>query len=109
MPLINDSRANLSAVARAAKAAGATYLHGHVLFLKPCAQKTFFPMLERDFPHLAQRYRERYEKSFFLRGAYPEEIRRRMEEIRERYGLNQRQAHAPAGWAGDAQMALFSE
>ena len=50
MPLINDSRANLASIARNAASAGAIYLMGGVLFLKPCAQKAFFPFLEETFP-----------------------------------------------------------
>ncbi|HUS05945.1 MAG TPA: radical SAM protein, partial [Bryobacteraceae bacterium] len=46
LPLINDSKANLEAVAQAAGEAGAVYMMGGVLFLKPCAQKAFFPFLE---------------------------------------------------------------
>jgi DNA repair photolyase len=111
MPLINDSVANLSAVARAAKDSGAIYMYGNVLFLKPCAQKTFFPMLERDFPHLVRRYRERYEKQFFVRGEYVETIRRRTEEIRTRYGLTRKPEKDEPAWAADdePQLALFDE
>ncbi|HYO84529.1 MAG TPA: radical SAM protein, partial [Bryobacteraceae bacterium] len=45
MPLINDSEASISAVAEQASSSGAAYMYGNVLFLKPCAQKAFFPML----------------------------------------------------------------
>src|SRR5690606_16811683 len=91
MPLINDSHENLSAVARAAAEAGASSIHGNVLFLKPCAQRAFFPMLDEHFPHLVRRYRERYEKgSGFLRGPYVEAIKARMDRIREETDLNPR-------------------
>jgi DNA repair photolyase len=108
MPLINDSHASLSEVAHAASEAGALYMFGNVLFLKPCAQKAFFPMLEQEFPHLARRYRERYERRPYLNGRYPEMIRERMQQVRERYGLTHKPArYDPAGWAGDPQLALF--
>lgn len=88
MPLINDSYENLRAVGQAAAEAGARSLHGNVLFLKSCAQKAFFPMLEAKFPHLVRRYRERYENgSGFLCGPYVEAIGRRLERVREETNL----------------------
>jgi DNA repair photolyase len=109
MPLINDSRAALGAVAKAAMEAGARTITGNVLFLKPCAQKAFFPMLESEFPHLVRRYRERYEKAHFLKGNYPDRIRQRMTEIRAAYGLDQRAHQPPATWGSDEQLNLFAD
>jgi DNA repair photolyase len=109
MPLINDSRANLSAVARAAKEAGAIYLMGGVLFLKPCAQKAFFPFLEKSFPSLLRRYQERYSGRAFLDGHYPEKIAQRLREVRERYGLTQKPDHyQPEHWLEEPQLLLFN-
>lgn len=108
MPLINDSPASLTAVAAAARHAGAVYMYGNVLFLKPCAQKAFFPLLDSHFPHLVRRYRERYEGKCFLRGPYVDTIRQRMHDIREEYGLTQNlTGYMPEEWLGDPQMALF--
>ncbi len=109
MPLINDSHANLSEVARAAKQAGAIYLMGGVLFLKPCAQKAFFPFLEESFPSLLRRYRERYSGRAFLDGHYPEKIAERLREVRERYGLTQKPDHyQPEHWLQEPQLPLFN-
>jgi DNA repair photolyase len=108
MPLINDSVASLSAVAQSAAAAGAGYLYGNPLFLKPCAQKAFFPMLEEHFPHLVRRYRERYERNAFLRGPYVALITERLESIRRKYGLtHRRETPALNTWIGDEQLSLF--
>ena len=109
MPLINDSEARLSAVASAAASAGASYMYGNVLFLKPCAQQAFFPMLEEHFPHLVRRYRERYGTgSGYLKGHYVDSIGERMRAIRERFGLNRKPARsAPAPWTVTDQMDLF--
>lgn len=91
MPLINDSHENLASVARAAADAGARSIHANVLFLKPCAQRVFFPMLEERFPHLLRRYRERYgEGDGFLRGPYIDKIRERMGQIREETNMTSR-------------------
>lgn len=105
LPLINDSEASLDAVARAAKNAGAASFGGHVVFLKPCAQKVFLPFLEREFSHLVRRYRERFQRSAFLRGEYPERIRERVERVRQRHGLSCRfEEYEPEAWAGGEQL-----
>jgi DNA repair photolyase len=109
MPLINDSRPNLASVAHAAVSAGAVYLMGGVLFLKPCAQKAFFPFLEESFPNLVRRYRERYSGRAFLDGHYPEKIAQRLREIRERFGLTHKPAgYRPEQWIDEPQMELFT-
>ena len=107
MPLINDSRQSIDRLARAASDAGASYLMSRALFLKPCAQKAFFPMLEQTFPHLLRRYRERYEKSPFLNGEYPERLARIVDEVRTRYGLTRKVERSSGFWSPDGQLALF--
>lgn len=109
MPLINDSKESIEAVARSAAEAGATSMHGNVLFLKPCSKQVFLPFLEQRFPHLVRRYRERFEANAFLRGDYPEMIKKRVQAARERYGLNQRSAdYDPEPLSEEEQMPLFS-
>ena len=87
MPLITDREESLDALARAAAKCGAGYFGGGALFLMPAAQKVFFPFLQQRFPQLERRYRERYEKNPYLRGEYIETLRRRVQKIRDRYGL----------------------
>src|SRR5207249_119869 len=88
LPLITDSEESLDRLATAAAEAGANYFGGGLLFLMPSAQKVFFPFLEEEFPHLLRRYKERFEKSPYLRGSYQETIRDRVRRIRERHGLS---------------------
>jgi DNA repair photolyase len=107
MPLINDSEASLDAVAHAAADAGAVSFYGNVLFLKPCSKQVFLPFVERQFPRLFHRYRERFEKSAFLRGDYPEMIQKRVQAVRERYGLTGRSFQYEAEAFADEQMTLF--
>jgi DNA repair photolyase len=111
LPLINDTDSSLDAVAKAAARAGARKLGGNVVFLKPCAQRAFFPFLAEHFPLLLRRYRERFERDAYLRGTYPETVRYRLDRIRQRYRLDPRDdAHdaeaEPNLW--DPQMTLFS-
>ena len=46
LPLINDGEESLESVATAARAAGAIWFGGNLLFLQPCAKKVFFPFLD---------------------------------------------------------------
>jgi DNA repair photolyase len=108
LPLINDSEAALDALARAAREAGAARLGANVLFLKPCAWAVFLPFLEQEFPALVRRYRERYEHSAYLRGAYPETIRERMDRVRRRHGFDRNDPPPePELWPRDGQLTLF--
>jgi len=87
MPLITDQEARLDQLAKAAKDHGARYFGGGVLFLMPCSRRVFFPFLEQRFPHLLRRYQERYEADPYLKGPYKDTIRKRVAEVRDRYGL----------------------
>jgi DNA repair photolyase len=108
LPLINDSDVSLDAVARAARTAGAQGFGGGILFLKPCARQVFFPFLEERFPELVRRYRERFERSAYLRGDYPERIQERISRIRRRYGFDQLEKPGePELWPKDPQLSLF--
>ncbi len=91
LPLMTDSEENLESVARSAKDAGADQFGANVLFLKPCAQKVFFPFLESKFPQYLSRYRRGYASQAYLKGAYPERIRKRVEDIRQRLGMGPRE------------------
>ena len=108
MPLINDSEASLDALAREASAAGAHELWANVLFLKPCAYQVFLPFLEERFPELVRKYRERYQRVAYLRGAYPDMIQERVERIRTRHGLGRKSGRQqPELWPKVQQMELF--
>ena len=90
LPLLTDSRANLLAVAQAAKAAGAGSFSAGVLFLKPSAQTVFFPFLAQHFPEYLKRYESRFRSAAYLRGDYPDRIGRMVEQIRNEVGLVRR-------------------
>jgi DNA repair photolyase len=108
LPLITDSEENLEGVARAAKAAGSHQWGANVLFLKPCAQRVFFPFLAERFPEYLGRYEASFSKSAYLRGKYPERIRNLVARIRERAGIPARDLEPllPAP-PPEAQMLLF--
>ncbi len=110
LPLLTDSEENLEAVARAAKAAGATRFGANVLFLMPVVQRVFFPFLSDKFPEYLRRYEANFRAGAYLGGAYPRRIQQMVEGIRERVGIASRDIDldermmAPAR---DTQMLLF--
>jgi DNA repair photolyase len=105
MPLINDSEKSIEAVCAAAAASGASSFSASPLFLKPCAQRVFFPFLEQYFPHLLSRYQERYQANSYLKGHYPEMIRERVQKVLSRHKLASREA---VEWPVDDQLDLFT-
>ena len=108
MPLITDSEAQLGRLAKAARDAGAQYFGGGPLFLMPCAQKVFLPFLKEHFPKLAPHYRSQFEKSPYLGRDYKEQLRARIEKIRDRYGLTSSPtAYRPELWQAEEQLTLF--
>jgi len=108
MPLINDSEESLDRLAHEAAAAGASELWANVLFLKPCAYQVLLPFLEERFPELVRKYRERYQRVAYLRGAYPEMIQERVEHIRKRHGLDRAtEQREPELWPRNPQIGLF--
>jgi DNA repair photolyase len=105
LPALTDAKGDLEDLARRSALAGAKFLHGNVLFLMPSAMKQFMPFLEREFPHLVERYRRLYARSAYLRGEYKEQIAKIMSEFRTRYGLDGDQREVPPA-ARHPQMTL---
>ena len=108
MPGITDGERDLDRLARAAREAGALSFGGGPLFLPPAAQKIFFPFLEQEFPELAPRYREAYQRSLYLSNTYKETLRQRVQRIRDRYGLASGMIeYRPELFVGEEQGELF--
>jgi len=108
MPGLTDSERSLDGLARAARDAGAMTFGGGPLFLQPSAQSVMLPFLEREFPELAERYRELYATRAHLGSAYKDALAARVERVRERYGLASGMIeYRPELWQGEEQGELF--
>lgn len=90
LPWLTDREQSLEEVARAAREAGAKSLHARPLFLRDSAWAVFLPWMEKEFPFLARRYRERYSRGAYVDTVYRDWLRDRVERIRARYGLDSR-------------------
>jgi DNA repair photolyase len=111
LPGITDSVRALEALVKSTTAAGGKYIFANPLFLKPCSAAVFMPFLEKEFPHLAASYQERYRDRAFLPQAYRKRISQLMENLRRKHGLQRRSEKSfPAKQfiLGDkAQLSLF--
>jgi len=105
LPGLNDAPRMLESLAAQASQAGARFLYANILSLMPSAMKQFMPFLEKEFPHLVERYRKLYARSAYLRGEYPEKISHLMAELRARYGLDGSRGEIPPA-ARHPQMTL---
>ena len=111
LPEITDSPRDLEALVRATAEAGGRYIFANPLFLKPCSAAVFLPFLAREFPHLVESYRERYESQAFLPKAYAKRISDLMAQLRRKYGIvnayeryDRREQSRPLT---DSQLSLF--
>ena len=93
IPGITDSPRDLDALVKATKAAGGRYIFANALFLKPCSAAIFLPWLEKQFPNLAQDYRERYGDRAYLGPAYRKRISQLMASLRRKHGIGSDSEH----------------
>ena len=116
VPGITDDREGLSRLMGAAKEAGARYVVGSALRLGPAARRRFLPVLTREFPQLAGRYRRHYADREGASAAYQAALKRRVQELERLHGFSEdegrrrrRQLEEPRPRepaAGQAQSAL---
>ena len=87
IPGITDSPRDLDDLVRAVAHAGGKYIFANSLFLKPCSAAVFMPFLEKEFPHLVEKYHERYRGRAYLPKTYQQRISQLMVRLREKYGI----------------------
>jgi DNA repair photolyase len=91
--------------------AGADYVFANPLFLKPCSAAVFIPFLEKNFPHLAENYRQRYQDRAFPPPAYAKRLSLLVKKLRVKYKITRERRPAYATkWpvqAFDEQLNLF--
>lgn len=87
IPGITDSVQDLDALVRAIAEAGGQYIFTQPLSLRPCSASIFLPFLEKEFPQLAEAYRQRYADRAFVSQAYRKRISALMASLRRKYGF----------------------
>jgi DNA repair photolyase len=109
LPGLSDDRAHLEAVVAAAAAAGVDCAWGGVARLAPGVKDYYFDFIDREYPHLAGRYRALYRQTY-ASPDYASTISSRLDEIRREYGLlgdRSTGRHHPV--AAPRQLELFSK
>jgi DNA repair photolyase len=110
LPGITDSIRELEPLVKAVSEVGPIRINTNSLYLKPCSAAVFMPFLEKEFPHLAANYRERYAESAFLPKQYGKRISTLMDSLKKKYGLTNARIYRgpyirPSGT--EPQMKLF--
>jgi DNA repair photolyase len=94
---------------------GGKYIFANPLFLKPCSASVFLPFLEKEFPHLVDEYKKRFERNAFVSAAYRKRISDLMKKLRSKYGIVYHFSHKRNETANrpqlvpSQQMILFHE
>jgi len=109
-PGITDAPRDLEALVNATAQVKGKYIFANPLFLKPCSAAVFMPFLEKEFPELAQSYRQRYQDKAFLPKAYGSRLSQLMQRLRVKYGIYnsyERYDKRPPLSKKAAQLSLF--
>jgi DNA repair photolyase len=88
IPGVTDDWAGLARLIEAAKEAGARYVVGSALRLGPAARHRFLPILEQEFPELAERYRRHYAGKVHVRQSYQDALTRRLRALQQAFGFS---------------------
>jgi len=121
MPGINDSPELVDEIVSLAEEAGATFVNGIALHLRPGVKEVFMSWLSAARPDLAPRYEELYEGRAYAPNAERKRIGAlvrapnrsrdprygRRDELAERRRRRAAEADAQAARAEDAQTSLF--
>ena len=87
LPGITDDVAHLEALFRAARDAGARFVHAGPLRLYAAVRDRFLPVLEEGFPDLVARYRHAYEGRSGVPPAYARALAARVKKLQARFGF----------------------
>ena len=110
LPSITDAPKDLEALVKATAEAGGKYIFANPLFLKPCSAAIFLPFLEKEFPHLVESYRRRFESKAFLSASYRKRISELMANLRRKHRIvnaYERYSKKTHPALQDEQMSLF--
>ena len=85
LPGITDNPSDLEALVKRVAEAGATYVGACALRLRVTARKRYLPFIAQEFPHLEERYRNTYERSYNASEKYREGLARFFDKICAKY------------------------
>ena len=94
LPGINDAEAAVTAVAKAAAEAGASFMAAQPLFLKSCSRPTWLSFVREHFPALLDEYDARFARADFADAAYRRQMAAMLGRVCRKYGLSERSTDA---------------
>ncbi len=89
LPGLTDDAAGIAEVVRAARDAGATFLWGSLLNLRPGTREHFLDHLARDWPELVPRYEELFRGRAYLPAPSARALSSELAQVRRRYPLRE--------------------
>ena len=87
LPGITDRPDQLEPLIKAVAEAGATYLNACALRLRSAARQRYLPFVEKEFPHLAPRYRATYRHTHHAGERYRQGLHEYFAKVCARYGV----------------------
>jgi DNA repair photolyase len=87
LPGITDRPDQLEPLVKAVAEAGATYVNACALRLRSAARERYLPFIEKEFPHLADRYRATYATSHHAGERYRDGLHRYFKKVCARHGV----------------------
>src|SRR5206468_4983765 len=87
LPGITDAPRLLDALVRSVAAADASYLGACALRLQSTARQRYLPFIEKEFPHLAARYRSTYARSHQVGERYRQGLRAHFNALCAAHGV----------------------
>ena len=81
LPGVTDGTAQLLSLMRAAREAGAAFVHAAPLRLYPAVKPTFLPIIARHFPALLARYERAFDARGSITDEYADALERRVERL----------------------------
>jgi DNA repair photolyase len=87
LPGITDAPHLLESLVRSVAAANASYLGACALRLQSTARQRYLPFIEKEFPHLAARYRSTYARSHQVGERYRQGLRAHFQALCATHGV----------------------
>ncbi len=117
LPGITDAPEQLDALVSAVVRGGANSVSACALRLRSTARQRYLPFIEREFPHLAARYRSSYAHGYQVGERYRAGLKRHFELLCARYGIpfghrdEREEVAVRQRWGGEdeAQLGLFDD
>jgi DNA repair photolyase len=88
LPGITDNPSDLDALVKRVSEAGATHVGACAVRLQSAARQRYLPFIEKEFPHLAERYRNTYGTSTYAGAKYREGLARFFDKLCAKYGVS---------------------